>query len=106
MMESLEVGRWGGGGSGPEGSVHQEALPCLPQGSVQVPLVGMNTLIVPQLFMFVCVMLHGPLGEKHQLGRLSSYWNTTKNSEFSGEFFLSVDQQKSGPEEFPSTHAF
>lgn len=71
MMESLEGGE--GGSSGPEGSVHQEALPCLSQGCVQVPLVGMHTLIVPQLFTFMCVMLHGPLGEKHQLGRLSSH---------------------------------
>lgn len=97
----------GGGDSRPEGSVHQDALPCLCQGSVQVPLVGMHTLIVPQLFMFMCVMLHGPLGEKHQLGRLSSYWNSTKNSEFSGEFFLARGQAEVWAcEEFPSTHAF
>lgn len=87
--------------------MHQEALLCLSQGSVQVPLVGMHTLIVPQLFTFVCVMLHDPLGEKHQLGRVSSYWNTTKSSEFSGEFILARGPAEVWTcEEFPSTHAF
>lgn len=67
-------------------------FPACLRALCRFPWVGMLTLsysrLCVQLFTFVCVMLHGPLGEKHQLGRLSSYWNTMKNSEFSEEFFL------------------